>query len=164
MEFFVADKKAADYFDAVAAILGNENSLIALASNYITSDLTALSEKENFYQFPKPEFIAELVKLIGGNELSSRGAKEVLGKLVLEEYSEKTPKDVAKELGVVQVSDPDAIKKVIQQIIDENASVVSEYKAGKQASLQFLIGQAMKATKGSANPSMVKDILTTLLG
>jgi aspartyl-tRNA(Asn)/glutamyl-tRNA(Gln) amidotransferase subunit B len=72
--------------------------------------------------------------------------------------------DMANKNGLIQKSDIGSIEPIISEIISTNTKVVDEYKAGKTASLQFLIGQAMKATKGSANPEIIKKILIEKLG
>jgi len=74
-----------------------------------------------------------------------------------------SPKNLAEKHGLIQKSDSSALLPAIEKIITDNVAVVAEYKAGKTASLQFLIGQAMKATKGSANPEMVKKLLVDKL-
>ena len=64
---------------------------------------------------------------------------------------------------MIQKSDEGAIKEIAQKVIDANEKVVIEYKAGKEASLQFLVGQVMKESKGSANPQVASKILKDLL-
>ena len=99
--------------------------------------------------------------MIGSGDLSSRGAKEVLAVL-----AEKggDPDAIVKEMGLAQVSDPEAIRPVVQAVLAEHAGVVEEYKAGKEASLKFLVGQAMKAAKGAANPALLQDVLIEEIG
>jgi aspartyl-tRNA(Asn)/glutamyl-tRNA(Gln) amidotransferase subunit B len=60
--------------------------------------------------------------------------------------------------GLLQKSDEGELKTIIQKIITDNPKVVADYKAGKEASLQFLIGQGMKATKGAGNPEVLKEL------
>lgn len=162
IDFFVSDLQAGDYFDKVLEFLELPEE-ITLATNYIAVDLWGLREKENFAGFPEPKNIAELVKLISKNILSSRGAKDVLTNMVSKNGQGKSPKEIAEKLGVIQESDVTVLKSVIQKIIEENPRVVEEFKTGKEASLQFLIGQAMKETRGSANPNILKEILIRAL-
>jgi aspartyl-tRNA(Asn)/glutamyl-tRNA(Gln) amidotransferase subunit B len=68
-------------------------------------------------------------------------------------------KAIAERLGVIQQHDEGALLDVVKQVIEENPNVVAEYKAGKEASLQFLVGQGMKLSKGSANPKVLADLL-----
>ena len=73
------------------------------------------------------------------------------------------PQDIAQEKGLLQKSDEGELTKIVEQILSENASVVDEYKGGKESSLQFLIGQGMKATKGAGNPQVFKKLFIELL-
>ena len=70
----------------------------------------------------------------------------------------KSPKDIIEEKGWIQVSDENAIKEVVRKIIEENSKTVEEYRSGKTKVLGFLVGQAMKETKGKANPQMLNKI------
>jgi aspartyl-tRNA(Asn)/glutamyl-tRNA(Gln) amidotransferase subunit B len=89
------------------------------------------------------------------NELSSRGAKDLL-KMLYETGGE--PKALAERHGLMQKSDPEALRVIVRDVIAANEKVVAEYRGGKEASLQFLIGQGMKASKGSANPQVLARI------
>jgi Asp-tRNA(Asn)/Glu-tRNA(Gln) amidotransferase B subunit len=100
--------------------------------------------------------------MVADGDLSSRGAKDVLTLLFKEKGS--SPRALADTHGLIQKSDPSALIPIIEQVLISNASIVTEYKAGKTASLQFLIGQAMKASKGAGNPEMVKKLLVEKLG
>jgi aspartyl-tRNA(Asn)/glutamyl-tRNA(Gln) amidotransferase subunit B len=73
------------------------------------------------------------------------------------------PSVIAKEKGYIQKNDPEEIKKIMQEIIDNNQDSVSQYKNGKDSLLQFFVGQGMKAMKGSGNPELIKSIVLELL-
>jgi aspartyl-tRNA(Asn)/glutamyl-tRNA(Gln) amidotransferase subunit B len=94
--------------------------------------------------------------MIEAGELSSRGAKDVL--LVMAEVG-GSPKEIASEKGLLQVSDPEALRKTIQELLAAHPDVIKEYKEGKVALLQFLVGQAMKVTKGAGNPSVLRELI-----
>jgi len=138
-----------------------------LSANYLSSDLIALikikagGEVSDYDEYIKQmpmratEF-SELMKMIQDNELSSRGAKDVLAAMFENGGSSK---ELANSLGLIQKSDAGALEKIIDEVIANNAKVVEGYRAGKDASLQFLIGQGMKISKGSANPGMLKELL-----
>ena len=68
-----------------------------------------------------------------------------------------------KDEGMEQISDDGAIKAIIQEVLDENPSQIEQYKAGKTNMFDYFVGQTMKKTRGQANPSLVRDILTELL-
>ena len=68
------------------------------------------------------------------------------------------PSKIIEEKGWVQISDENAIKEVVEKVLDANPQSVSDYKAGKDKALGFLVGQAMKETKGKANPQMLNKL------
>lgn len=155
-EIYVSDFLLGKFFDDVVALSGGNKELIKLASNYISSDVASLvkTNGNSLGKLTADNFIA-LMSMIQAGELSSRGAKDTLA-LIYSEGGEA--KAVAEKAGLIQKSDTEALNKIIAEVIAGNEKVVAEYKAGKEASLQFLVGQGMKASKGSANP----QILTTL--
>jgi len=69
------------------------------------------------------------------------------------------PKQIAEENKLLQVSDASSLKAIVDKVIKDNASVVTDYKNGKIAALQFLLGQCMKLSKGSGNPELLKRLL-----
>jgi aspartyl-tRNA(Asn)/glutamyl-tRNA(Gln) amidotransferase subunit B len=73
------------------------------------------------------------------------------------------PEAYVKENGLAQVSDTGAIEPVIDQVLAANEKAVGEYLAGNEKNFQFLIGQAMKALRGKADPQIVRDVLTARL-
>ena len=73
------------------------------------------------------------------------------------------PEQIAETEGLLQKSDPEALNKIAQEIIDNNPKVVADYMAGKEVALMSLVGQGMKATKGSANPQILKEVFLKLL-
>ena len=70
----------------------------------------------------------------------------------------ETPSKIIEEKGWVQISDEGAIKEVVLKVLSENNQSVVDYKAGKDKALGFLVGQAMKQTKGKANPQMLNKM------
>ncbi len=158
MEIFIRDKKFADYFEAVASEI-KEAQLFSLITNYLVSDLQGLM-KEKILSFDEllmtPENFAELINMIAKEEINSRAAKDVL-RMMVERGGD--PSVIVEELGLRQITDEAAINNLADKIISENPAVAEEYKKGKEASLQFLIGQGMKETKGSVNPETLKKAL-----
>ena len=150
IDIYTRDTLWGDYFESVAKAL-HDKGLIQLASNYITSDLKTPVDTESF---------VVVMQMIDDGELSSRGAKDIL-KILQEEGGD--PKKIAKEKDLIQKSDEAELKKVVEQVISENQDAVGEYKKGKEASLQYLVGQAMKETKGSANPKILHKLFTEAL-
>jgi len=137
--------------------------IINLSVNYLLSDfLGLLNEASAEVDDTKinAENFAEWVCLIHRNIITSRAAKEVLKEMWA---TGKDPSQVIREKDLVRVEDLGEIEKVAEKIIKESQAAVLDYKKGKIASLQFLIGQVMKETRGRANPETVSDILKKLL-
>ncbi|MBI5045464.1 MAG: Asp-tRNA(Asn)/Glu-tRNA(Gln) amidotransferase subunit GatB [Candidatus Niyogibacteria bacterium] len=168
-QMMVADKAMADFFEsAISEIMewvdgdngqARRENLIKLAINYTTSDLRALMKNaEGSFGDLRitPENFAELIKMAALGEVSSRGAKEILAEMF---SGGGDPSDILESKGLKQVSNESELVNVVQKIIQANPETVVDYKAGKAAALQFLVGQMMKETKGAANPQMAAQAL-----
>jgi aspartyl-tRNA(Asn)/glutamyl-tRNA(Gln) amidotransferase subunit B len=157
IESYVVDGALGAYFERVAGILKGDAGMVALASNYITSDIVGLAQTAGMAVFDRiaPEALALLVTMAAQGEVSSRGAKDIL-KVMAEEGGD--PRAIATGRDLFQKSDADALGAIVGDVLAANPQTVAEYRAGKVASLQFLIGQGMKASKGSANPNVLKTL------
>ena len=102
-----------------------------------------------------PEELAKVVELIDKGIISSAIAKKVVTELF---ENPRNPEDIIKEKGWIQISDEGAIKEVVTKILDNNLQSIADFKAGKDRALGFLVGQAMKETKGKANPGMLNQM------
>ena len=150
----VLSKAASDMFEKAGKLCNNYKAVC----NWITSDISRiLNEKEEeMDNIPfTAEELAELVELIDNGTISSK-----IGKKVLEELFEnpKSPKKIIEEKGWIQISDENTIKKVVKEVLDNNPQSIADFKAGKDKALGFLVGQAMKETKGKANPKMLNEM------
>ena len=131
----------------------------AVKSSYTLklNDEITINEKEiEPSQIPfTAEQLAHLVMIIDKGTISSS-----IGKKVIEELFEnpREPEDIVKEKGWAQISDESAIKEVVIQILNANPQSVADFKAGKEKALGFLVGQAMKTTKGKANPQLLNKL------
>ena len=152
-------KYLSNMFENAEKICGNAKAV----ANWLLSDVSRiLNEKEeepDAIPF-KAEHLAKLVELIDKGTISS-----AIGKKVVEELFEnpKDPEEIIKEKGWIQISDEGAIKEVVDKIIANNPQSVADYKAGKDRALGFLVGQAMKETKGKANPQMLNKMFLEIL-
>lgn len=149
-----SSKYLSDLFEKATAKCNNPKAV----SNWIMTDITRiLNEKEqepNDIPFTAEE-LGKLVILIDKGTISSKIAKQVLEELF---ENPKDPEDIIKEKGWIQISDEGAIKEVVMQILEANPQSIADYKAGKDRALGFLVGQAMKQTKGKANPQMLNKM------
>ncbi len=165
-EVLVGNEFAGGFFESVIAAFPSDKKLVKLSANYLLSDYMGLMKKAGKEGELPPGKIeaahfAALMKMAGEAKVSSRGAKDILAIM----YSEGgDPEKIADAKGLIQKSDPEALKKMVQGIVAAQPKAVEEYKAGKLNNLQFLIGQAMKESKGSANPEMLKTLFLEVLG
>ncbi len=159
IEAYIGNPELAYWFEKVANILKNKDS-IKIASNYITSDFVGLKKNNPSVNVPSPENFAELVILAFDGKISSRAAKDILAEIVILDAS---PLKIATEKNLLQKNDEGAIKEMAEKIIAMHPNVVADYKAGKEASAQFFVGQIMKESKGSANPGLTAKIVREIL-
>jgi aspartyl-tRNA(Asn)/glutamyl-tRNA(Gln) amidotransferase subunit B len=153
------DKALADYFEAAAKGSTKPKSV----ANWIINDLlSALSAASlDLSECPiKAAYIGELTTLIEGGTISGRQGKEVFAEMMA---SGKQPAVIVEEKGLKQVSDTGAIEAFCDEVIAANPNSVADYKAGKEAALNFLKGQVMKLSKGKANPAVAGEILAKKL-
>ena len=153
-DVITGSKYYSNIFDGAVEICKNPKAV----SNWIISDISRIvNEKEiEPSEIPfKAQDLAELVELIDKGTISSAIGKKVLVELF---ENPKSPKLIIEEKGWIQISDEGAIKEVVVEILKNNAQSVADFKAGKEKALGFLVGQAMKQTKGKANPQMLNKM------
>ena len=155
-ELFVINETLAKYFEEHIEHLAGDKTKIKLAANYIANDL-----RTSFASVPVALSV-EIVNMVAGNELTSRGAKDIFAAIAAG-TAIASVKDYATEQGLLQQNDAGSLKPVIETVIAENPKIAEDYKAGKEAALQALLGMTMKATKGSANPTLATQLLKDLL-
>ncbi len=128
------------------------------ASTWLTVELPArFKEGVSIENSPiSAKTLATIVKRIEDNTISGKAAKEVLDYLI---ENDSTVDEVIEKLGLKQVSDDGALLAIIDEILNANQDKVAEYKSGKDKMFGFFVGQIMKASKGSANPNKVNDLL-----
>ncbi len=161
---FIESPMIAKYFESIISSYTTDLKKVKLTVNYLLTDYVGMLKKEGMLDFdtatlsriPTTSF-AELINMTAAGDLSSRGTKDLL--VLLLQDSSASPKALAEKHSLIQKSNAADLIPTLEKIIMDNPVAITEYKAGKVASLQFLIGQAMKATKGSANPEMLKKLL-----
>ncbi|WP_018126795.1 Asp-tRNA(Asn)/Glu-tRNA(Gln) amidotransferase subunit GatB [Balneola vulgaris] len=149
----------ADYFEEVAKHTGNPKS----ASNIVLSEvLRVLNEQSiDIGEFSiTPERLAELVALKDGDKINSSAMQQVFNAML---DSDKSPQALAEEMNLIQVSDTGFLEPIVDEIIANNPDEVQRYKEGKKQLMGFFVGQAMKASRGKANPKLVTEMVTKKL-
>ncbi|MCH2110049.1 MAG: Asp-tRNA(Asn)/Glu-tRNA(Gln) amidotransferase subunit GatB [Polyangiaceae bacterium] len=149
------------FVDAAVAAAGGELPLKKVANFVVTEVLRGASTHGLGSTFTvSPPQVGELLSLVEAGKISGKQAKEVFALL---ENTEKMPAAVVAEKGLEVVSDTGELETILQGLIEKNPSQVEGLKGGKTKLMGFFVGQAMKATKGSADPRVVTDLLKKLL-
>ena len=150
----VSSKYLSNLFEEASEICKNHKAV----SNWIISDISRiLNEKEmepNEIPFTA-NHLANLVSLIDKGTISSKLAKKVIEEMF---ENPREPEKIVKEKGWIQISVESAIKEVVLKVLADNPQSIADFKAGKDKALGFLVGQAMKLTKGQANPQMLNKM------
>jgi aspartyl-tRNA(Asn)/glutamyl-tRNA(Gln) amidotransferase subunit B len=103
-----------------------------------------------------PESIIELLKMLQSKEITVKAGQRIVEQMP---NNEKSPKEIAEELGLLGVVKDDEVKAAVKQAIEENPKAVDDYLAGQKASLNFLVGQVMRITRGKADPGETVKLL-----
>ena len=149
-----SSKYLSDLFEKASEICGNYKAV----NNWIISDISRILNESEMDPIEIPfdaNQLAKLVMLIDKGTISSSIGKKVLVELF---ENPRDPVQIIDEKGWLQISDEGAIKAVVQKVIEANPQSVADYKAGKERAIGFLVGQAMKETKGKANPQMLNKM------
>ncbi|MCF7830475.1 Asp-tRNA(Asn)/Glu-tRNA(Gln) amidotransferase subunit GatB [Candidatus Gracilibacteria bacterium] len=144
------DPRLSEFFEKSAELSKKPKK----AANLILSVI--LADSAWYQTLVTPEHVADVLLLIEKGAVSSTGGKEILSASM---DKGKSAKDLMKELGVEQMSDVGELENLVKEVIDGNPDSVTAYKNGKDNALQFLMGQVMKASGGSANPPLVLEML-----
>ena len=149
-----SSKRFSDMFEEATKVCNNPKMI----SNWIMSDITGILNDKEMEADSIPftaDQLGKLAVLVNKGTISSSIAKKVLLKLFEEP---EDPEKIIEKNGWVQISDEGAIKEVVMKVLAENQQSVADYKAGKDKALGYLVGQAMKETKGKANPGMLNQM------
>jgi aspartyl-tRNA(Asn)/glutamyl-tRNA(Gln) amidotransferase subunit B len=162
-EIIISDPLVAIYFDEVTK--DKDATYTTLAANYLVADIFGLLKKDGKEvladAFPSPSSFKTLLDMIMVNELSSRGAKDLLPLMLTDKNLDV--KKTAEEKGMIQKNDPEALKAIVAEVIAESPKQVADYKSGKEAMFMYFVGQAMKKSKGAGNPSLFQELLKEAL-
>lgn len=167
-EMFVINKDLSEYYEKVVSEFeewtGEESKKLSkLVANYLISDVQGILNDREFVEKEfniTPENFAEFIKMIYKSEISSKIAKMVL----VEMFNKgEDPSTIIDNNNWGQMKDEGELEKIIQEVILKNQKAVTDFKSGNQNALQFLAGQVMAATRGTANPARVQEVLRSLL-
>ena len=153
-KLITSSKYLSDLFEQTIEICHNPKAVC----NWIISDISRILNETEMEPIEIPfdsKQLGELIILIDKGTISSSIGKKVLVELF---ENPRSPEEIIKEKGWLQISDEGAIKEIVTKILEANPQSVADYKGGKDRALGFLVGQAMKETKGKANPQMLNKM------
>ena len=159
-EVLTATRAMAEYYETAATVSGEPKT----AANWVMGDLMALLKAEGKEISDSPvsaRRLGELVGLIAKGEISGKMAKEIFARMFA---SGEAPGAIIEREGLKQIGDAGALEKIADEVIANSPKQVEQYKSGKTTVLNYLVGQAMKATRGQANVAVVTDIFKKKLG
>ncbi|MDJ0927588.1 MAG: Asp-tRNA(Asn)/Glu-tRNA(Gln) amidotransferase subunit GatB [Gammaproteobacteria bacterium] len=156
IDILTASRATADYFEAVAATLGDDPKL---AANWVVGELSGALNRDGLEieasRVP-PHALGELLQRIKDGTISGKIAKEVFEAMW---NGEGTADEIIENKGLKQITDRDAIEQLVDVTLSTSAEQVQQYRDGNQKVLGFFVGQVMKASQGKANPKQVNEIL-----
>ena len=150
----VSDKATSEYFEDVV-----KNRNPKLVTTWVTGELFSILNKKNLIIEDSPitsKQLGELVDNIENGKISNRQAKEVLEEMC---ESGKDALEIIDEKGLSQISDENEIESLVDNVLNSNPENVKKYKNGKDKLFGFFVGEAMKLSKGKANPKIVNDLI-----
>ena len=153
--FVTSSKYYSDMFEEAIEVCKNPKTASNLMMSEMARILNEREEEPEDISFTGKE-LGELVELIDKGTISSSIAKKVLEELFVNPNAK--PSEIIEKNGWVQISDEGAMKEVVNKILLANPQSIADFKAGKDRALGFLVGQAMKETKGKANPQMLNQM------
>ena len=149
------NRDMAEYFESVTRDSGDAK----LTANWITGDLQALLNKNNWEITESPiqaQRLAQLIARIIDNTISGKIAKRIFEGMIEDSSSVD---EIIEKAGLKQVTDSGEIEKLVDKVINNNPDQVQQFREGKQQVLSYLVGQAMKLSRGKANPNQVNQLL-----
>lgn len=150
----VKNKELSDYFDLLT-LSCNEHKLIV---NWLTQDIIASWETKadrSMESWIPTQYFVDFIQAIASSTISSKQAKTVFSKMILGE----SPLEVIKKEGMVQISDESTLLAWITDTLENNPSIIEDYRNGLDKSIKFVVGQVMKLSKGQANPKLTNELV-----
>jgi aspartyl-tRNA(Asn)/glutamyl-tRNA(Gln) amidotransferase subunit B len=156
-----ASTEVAELFERTVSLYPNAKKV----GDWIQTELFRLQKEsgddEASARVPDPQHLADLLRLVDSGTVSGSAAKQVFEEMF---RSGRAPNAIVEERGLTQVSDESALQEVVAQVIAANPRPVADYRAGKVAAIGRLVGEVMKASRGRANPNVVRELLRRELG
>ena len=151
------DAQLSSFFQEALTSLYSPVSIANIVANEVARELKQVQVDQLKFT---PKDIADLMKMVDNETISTKIAKQVFEEMV---QSGEDPTKIVESKGLVQISDPDIILPLIEEVIAKNPENVEKFKAGNTKLLGFFVGQVLKATKGKGNPKIVNELVAKQL-
>jgi aspartyl-tRNA(Asn)/glutamyl-tRNA(Gln) amidotransferase subunit B len=159
-DILTGERSLSDYFETAVEFYGADPKRV---SNWVMNDiLRMINERDVDVDGLRltPEYLAEIIKLVDANTINTSTGKSLLEKV---DNTGQAPTEIVEAEGLGRVSDEDAIREIIQDVIESNPDQVVTYKGGKTTIIGWFVGQVMKQSRGKADPQLTRSILEELL-
>ncbi|HEX6306437.1 MAG TPA: Asp-tRNA(Asn)/Glu-tRNA(Gln) amidotransferase subunit GatB [Anaerolineales bacterium] len=160
-DILTGERSLSDYFEATVRAYGGDPKRV---SNWLINDLMRMLNEKGISAAAlrvTPEDLAEIIKLVDAGTVNTSTGKSLLDKV---ENSGRAPREIVESEGLAQVSDESAIREICAEVIAENPEQVATYRSGKEGLIGWFIGQAMKKSRGKADPQAAREVLEEMLG
>ncbi|WP_031356975.1 Asp-tRNA(Asn)/Glu-tRNA(Gln) amidotransferase subunit GatB [Caballeronia sordidicola] len=156
-----SSKGMSAYFESVVGVVGPTHA--KLAANWLMGEVSSQLNRDSLDIADSPVSPAQLglvIQRVADGTISNKIAKDIFQAIWEEKATDDTAADrIIEAKGLKQISDTGALEAIIDEVMAANQKSVDEYRSGKEKAFNALIGQAMKATKGKANPQQVNELL-----
>ncbi len=160
VDILVGDKKLSEFFESTI----REGASPKTAANWVLGELlrsmneTGLSSADITIN---PAYLHRLIALVESGSISNTAGKEVFKEIY---ENGGTPEEIVEKKGLFQISSAGELTELVKQVLKDNPKSIEDYRNGKAQAAGYLVGQVMKASKGKANPQIVRDLLVVELG
>lgn len=157
IEVIIGDLRLDSFFNRTLQALGLEDADRArLAANYLATDLVSLVDANTTTDAWHADHFATLIGMVAEEKITSRIAKDLLKDAV---FNGIDPQKAVLEGGLLQNDSEEGLASIVADVVAQNEAVSADYRGGKQAALQFLVGQGMKLSKGTAKPTLLAEMI-----
>ena len=167
-EAYIRTMRLGKFFEEVIAGYPTDSGKITTASNYIANDLVKIMrdtvERDTEIEAEIPisaTYMRKIIDMVGEDKISSRSAKDLLALCVREQ---KDPNQLAQEQNLLKsATSPEQVQSTVLQVITDHPEAIVEYRGGKTAIIEFLVGKSMKSLRGAADPDTIRAIIKEAL-
>jgi len=159
-DILTSERSLSEYYETAVKAYGGDPKRL---SNWLMNDVMAMLNESGLTAGElklKPQYLAEIVKLVDANTVNTPTGKSLLAKV---QDSGKSPGEIVEAEGLGQVSDSGAIRAIAAEVIAENPEQVASYQSGKDSLIGWFVGQVMRKSQGKADPNLTREVMQELL-